>query len=293
MALIPEQISTLNLIETTQLPEKEDVLMFLEEVEKIIKEKSDDDNQRGYLGMSGIGDPCERKLWYGFHMVSKKEPHIERTKRIFNTGHIAEGFIYKDLKKIGYDVFGAQESCVGVAGHFSGHIDGKVSGVIEAPKTIHLLEMKTMNDKNFKEIVKTQSVQKSKPVHYAQMQCYMHYQNLTRALYIAYNKNTSEYYIERVYYDKDFALDIISKATKIIMSEKPPLKEFAPTWYACKFCDHRGVCHDGEKPAINCRTCIEADICDGGKWECGLDSKELSVDDQKCGCEYHKLGWGL
>lgn len=293
MALIPTIDSTANRIEAVNIPEKEDLLKFLAEVGEIIKEKAEDDNDRGYLGMSSIGDPCMRKLWYGFHMAKPREKPSARALRIFNTGHIAEGFMIKDLKAVGIQVYGQQEECSAVAGHFKGHIDGKLLGVIEAEKTEHLAEFKTHNDKSFNALIKAGSVEKSKPVHYAQMQVYMKYQKLTRALYVAYNKNTSQYYFERVYYNEDHANDLVHKATEIIMSEVAPVKEFGPTWYACKWCNFYDICHNGDMPSKNCRTCAEVDICDDGKWECGMNGQELSIEEQKAGCEYHKFGWGL
>lgn len=287
MALIPDQRTTHNLIEMTDITEE---------------------NPRGYLGMSGIASECERKLWYGFHFVKPERSHSQRVERIFNTGHIAESFIIADLKRIGCEVYRygpdgekiemtgekgeEQDRCVDIAGHFMGHTDGTVLGIPEAPKTEHLLEMKTHNDKSFKDVVKN-GVQKSKPVHYGQMQIYMHYRKLSRGLYVAYNKNDSSYYFERVYYDRSEAEDLVRKAREIITSEEPPVKKFQRTWFACKWCDYKEICHDGEKPASNCRTCAHADICNDGKWECDLDNTELDKAVQLRGCEMYQPGWGL
>lgn len=287
MAKIPDQRTTKNLIEMHDIT---------------------NNDPRPYLGMSSIGGDCERKLWYGFHFVNPEQSHSQRTGRIFSTGHRAEAFMIADLKRIGCEVYrwvdgkkvelmgtektSEQDTCTDIAGHFSGHTDGEVLNVPEAPKTSHLLEMKTHNDKSFKDVVKN-GVKKSKPTHWGQVQTYMHYRKLTRTLYIAYNKNDSDYYIERIVYDKDEALDYIRKASAIIMSEVPPACKFPKTWFSCKWCDYRDICHEGDAPAANCRTCDESDICNDGKWECGLDGKELSKEAQLAGCEMYKIGWGL
>ncbi len=287
MAKIPNQITTLNIVEMDDVVE---------------------DNPRGYLGMSGIASDCERKLWYGFHWVNPLRSHTQRIERIFNTGHIAESFVISDLKRIGCEVYrygedghkiemtGAkdekQDECSDIAGHFKGHTDGNIIGVPEAPKTEHLLEIKTHNDKSFKDLLKNK-VRVSKPVHYGQMQIYMHYRKQTRALYVAYNKNDSAYYFERVYYDQTVAEDLVRKAREIITSEQPPTKKFEKTWFACKWCDYKDICHGSELPAANCRTCEHGDIENEGKWSCGLDDKELDKASQLRGCEFHKFGWGL
>lgn len=291
MPAIPNQKTTASLIDAIQLPEKEDTARVLELLCEIIKEKANE-KPRSYLGMSSIGDPCSRKLWYDFHFATDKKEHSEKTKRIFNTGHIAEAFIIKDLEKIGCKVTNAQAECVGVSDHFKGHIDGEIIGVIEAPKTIHLLEIKTHNDKSFKDVAK-KGVKASKPIHYAQVVIYMKKRKLSRALYMAYNKNTSEYYPERIYADNSHAKELEIKASDIILSEEPPVKEFSRTWFACKWCDHFSICHDNTPAASNCRTCDSVDICDDGVWKCTTHRKNLSLEEQKKGCGDYKKGWGL
>lgn len=264
------------------------------------------DDPRPYLGMSSIGEECERKLWLGFHWSTTRSI-TARVNRIFRDGHAAEAKMISDLKSVGVECFfrfdGEKEEMFGlvdekqecfsdVAGHFKGHCDGRALNVPEAPKTEHLIEMKTHNEKYFNEL-KKKKVKESHPKHYAQMQIYMKKAKLKRALYIAYNKNTSEYYFERVYYDKDFANELLAKAASIIMSEEIPHCKYKSTWYSCKWCEYRGICFEGERAQRNCRTCEKSDICNDGKWECRRQAKELSYDEQLIGCRYHKYGWGL
>lgn len=264
------------------------------------------ESPRPYLGMSSIGDECERKLWYGFHWAVKKV-HSAKTERIFRDGHNAEANMIADLKALGYECFyrfdgeaqemtgevgEKQEGFVDCFGHFKGHCDGRVMGVIEAPKTEHLLEMKTSNDKNFKELQK-KGVKEAKPIHYAQMQIYMRKGKLTRALYMAYNKNTSEYYFERVNVDKGFADDLIRKAEGIITATEPPACKFPKTWFSCKWCDYKEICHEDAKPEINCRTCEHSDIEDGGVWSCSKKDEVLPYEAQLKACRKYKRGWGF
>lgn len=277
-----------------------------------------DEIPRGYLGMSGIGHPCVRALWAGFHWVSGSQNiHSARTDRIFNTGHLAEEFVINDLKKVGVEVFKRepethdgpkycdkipltgevgekQETIVGFAGHAKGHPDGRCLGVIEAPKTEHLLEIKTANDSNWKSIAK-HGVRKSKFLHYAQCQKYMGKLGLTRALYCCYNKNTSQYYFERIYFDKSFFEDLERKEQSVIISDKPPerMDGASPRWMDCKFCNQKGWCFSDEEPAMSCRTCDSCDLEMEGIWRCKVSGKVLSIEDQMRGCEFYKKGWDL
>ena len=76
-----------------------------------------------------------------------------------------------------------------IDGHFKGHADGILTGVLEAPKARHLFEAKTHNEKSFRQLVK-HGVAEAKPEHVAQMQVYMGLLSLNRAFYLAKNKDT-------------------------------------------------------------------------------------------------------
>jgi hypothetical protein len=247
---------------------------------------------REHLGFSGIGNPCERAIWYSFRWATRSR-HSGRLLRLFETGHQAEHRFVADLRRAGIIVHDVDE-CTGKqftvrdeTGHAGGSMDGVGLGILEAPKTWHLLEFKTHNNKSFTALVKD-CVQKAKPVHWAQMQGYMHLSGLTRALYIAENKDTSELYIERIRYDAQEGLRIVAKAQRIINSANPPSRiSTDPSWYECKFCDHNTVCHAGKLPEAHCRSCMSSTPTDGGKWQCEAHGRTITFDQQQKGCERH------
>lgn len=265
---------------------------------------------RGYLGMSGLGDECKRKIWYGFRFASRS--YISpRIKRIFERGNIEEKRIIKELKHHGIKVFKiedgkrtelfgyegeSQEEIVGFAGHSKGHPDGRVLGLPESPEKEHLLEIKTMNDSNFKAL-KKEGVKASKPEYYCQVQKYMsemkdiNGKQIDRALFIATNKNDESRYYERIKLDKDYAEDISKIETHIIMSDQPAAEKFSRAYFKCKWCNHFDVCHNDEPPKVTCRSCEHVDMGVDGKWLCGLNNdKELSLEDQLKACpSYRRL----
>ena len=113
---------------------------------------------------------------------------------------------------------------------------------------MHVLEFKTHNAKSFADLQKN-GVAKSKPVHYAQMQLYMALTGMTRAMYLAVNRDNDELYSERVNADADEAKRLIEKAERIIFApEPPPGVSTKPDWYECKMCDHYDLCHGGSRP---------------------------------------------
>lgn len=161
-------------------------------------------------------------------------------------------------------------------GHFAGSSDGKVRfppGFIldngePAPEGQGLGECKTHNDKSFKSL-KKDGVAKSKPVHYTQMQVYMHYLGLPWALYCAVNKNDDELYFELVYYDRSVAERFVDFARKVIPLKYPPRKlSENPSWFECKWCEFHEICHHGGRMEINCRSCAFAEPGQEGSWYC-------------------------
>ena len=131
-------------------------------------------------------------------------------------------------------------------------------GLLEAPKTWHVLEFKTHSRKSFADLT-AKTVRDSKPQHFAQMQIYLHLTGLTRALYLAVNKDTDDLYVERVAADRAFAERLLEKAGRIIFAPTPPARlSEDPSWYQCRFCDHAPLCHQGQAAAVNCRTCLHS-----------------------------------
>jgi hypothetical protein len=255
--------------------------------------------ERTYLGASVIGGECRRAIWYAFRWCHQPEDFSPRMLRLFDTGHREEIRVIEDLRDANITVFSQQLEFEALGGHFRGHIDGIVGGLPEAPKSLHILEVKTHNDKSFKALL-INGMKKSKPQHWVQMQIYMHFFEYDRALYIAVNKNDDNLYCERLEYDKKAAEYLVDLAQTIIQAPFPPPKLHenpdAPMAYVCGWCPARGVCHDGRPARRNCRTCISATAIiegDGGQWHCDHWKKLLTLDEQKVGCPAHRWLPGL
>ena len=249
---------------------------------------------RYYLGMSGLGNSCMRALWFGFRWPHKGSIS-GRTNRIFNVGHAAEHDLVKSLESVGIECWNVcedQDEFVDGHGYIKAHPDGYARNIPGAEKTVHLLEFKTMNDKSFKDTVK-KGVEVSKPIYYAQMVLYMYKKGLTRALFMAVNKNDSSYYLERIKNNDSFAKELLSKGQDIIFSENfndfPRIGTNKQSWYECKWCNYSDVCfgdNSGLEP--NCRNCSDCNLLGEGKFACGEDSdRVLKVEEQEKGCEKH------
>lgn len=271
------------------------------------KKRGDAEPARGYLGASIIGRPCERYLWFVFRACCKGD-FSGRVYRLFETGNLAEDRFADNLQSIGATVHttddrGEQFSVSAFGGHFSGHLDGCALGIPEALKAWHVLEFKTHSNKNYKKLV-LHGVKDAFPEHYCQMMIYMHYTGMSRALYLAVNKDTDELYSERIKYDALKAGVLVQRIERIIKAQEPPVGiSDRPDFWRCKFCDARIICFGSMAPepalpvpSLSCKQCCHATpSMDGidGRWECRIHKRALTVADQEKTCEDHIILPGI
>lgn len=241
------------------------------------------DKHRTYMGFSSIGHRCKRFIWYSFRWAYQKQ-HPLRVKRLFERGEWEEQRVIDDMSKANIIVFDRQLELEGHFGHAKGHIDGKAKNIPTAEKTIHLLEIKTANDKNFKQIEKL-GVKRAKPEYYAQVQLYMGHSGLKRTLFICTNKNDEKRYYERIRFDQDKFDELEHIILDILMTDVPPPQIGDHLYWECKICSAYNICHLNENIERNCRTCKEGTIVPYD-WECGRDNTKLTEDKQRQGCSY-------
>jgi hypothetical protein len=279
---------------------------FRQFLQKVLPHMSDayrgeDEGFRSHLGASMIGKECDRHLWYGFHWAQKPK-FSGRMIRLFNRGHLEEARIIASLLTIGVQVYqqdanGKQFRIGEWGGHFGGSGDGVGVGIPDLnPGIASLLEFKTHNQKSFDKLVKD-GVKKAKPEHWAQMQVYMRKMGIAVALYVGVNKNDDDYHMELVYLDAVAADIFLGRAHKIIFTRTPPEKiHDSVGWFACKYCETNKICHLGQQPERNCRTCHFSRWFDDGTWRCGNtqvktgnENNVLSKEQQLVACPSHVM----
>jgi hypothetical protein len=181
-------------------------------------------------------------------------------------------------------------------GHVRGYLDSEILGLPEAPKTIHVGEIKSHNLKSFTKL-KKEGVRISKPLHYGQIQTYMYKRGRDRGIYLAVCKDNDELYAERLHLDVEYAMRLEAKAQRIIDANEPPAKlhedPTAKMAFECGWCRHRGICHEGSWPRTNCRTCLYSSPEECGSWSCSRFNKPLSIEEQAAGCPAHLTLPGL
>lgn len=255
------------------------------------------DGHRKHLGGSLIGDRCSRKLWSVFRWL-KAEQFSGRMYRLFNRGHREEERFVAWLREIGCDVQeferiddngeGVQMRISGVNGHFGGSLDGrlKLPEKYNVPDDILLCEFKTSGTGSGFQKLRDNGVEMAKPLHFAQMSVYGYKYGYRYAIYLCINKNDDDLIVEVVKLNWELGKTLEKKADDIITSQVPPPKiSQTPTAFECRYCHFAGICHEGDIPEKNCRSCIHAVPIEDKQWGCNKFQQIIPEDFIPQGCD--------
>jgi hypothetical protein len=146
---------------------------------------------------------------------------------------------------------GSQYGFEDLGGRFRGHIDGVIRGLLQAPKTPHVWENKSVNDKKFKLFQKAVAEKGEKnalkawdPIYYAQAVIYMHYFDLTRHYLTVTTPGGRDITSCRTEANPPYAEALREKARRILNATEPPARvSDNPSWYECKYCAFWETCH--------------------------------------------------
>ena len=207
------------------------------------------EQRRNYLGASGIGSECLRKVQFDWQRVSV---HAARTKRIFNRGHASEEKIAASLIAAGFAIErGTDATGFTVCDDmFRRHCDGIIrSGpAIEGLKYPCLWEHKCLGSSGWKKIEKS-GLRAAYPVYYDQVQIYQAYLGLDEnpALFTAENADTCHLLALTVEFDADAAQAASDRAVAVIQATQagellPRITDKGPSDWRCKMCSHSGFC---------------------------------------------------
>ncbi|UFK26942.1 exonuclease [Vibrio phage vB_VpaS_AL-2] len=256
--------------------------------------RGQEDKYRNHQGASGIGNECNREIQLKWRWVAapKFDP---RLLRLFNRGHLEEARFLSMLMCIpGVQLWyetpeGGQIKWNDYGGHYGSALDGVAVGIPDVPQGAPCYtEFKTASDSKFNKFVKD-GCRVENFTYYVQCQQCMHYMNLPYTLFMVVNKNTDELYAEIISYDKEIAEKYSKRAGDIIFAEKAlPRISDKITFWKCRWCDVKQVCHGKEIPDVNCRTCCHWAPEQNGTYSCrrgndNVHNKQLAM----AGCAEH------
>ncbi len=270
-------------------------------IDSIMEEIAAQEKPRPYLGMSQIGEACERKSWYRYRFAKQEKFNAETLKK-FADGYRSEALIIERLKlhpdlvvKDIDEATGKQFGFVDHDGHFRGHADGTIIGILQAPKTPHILEIKCCSDKKIAELKKAVAdcgekgaLKKWNPIYHAQGVLYCDYMGYDRHYLVASTPGGRDWMGVRTYADPALAIKLRARAKRTIMSHEPLTRiSNDPSWYECRWCPFTDICHKDDVPDRTCRSCAHSEVRANSEWGCARWGKKLTLDEQLIGCPSH------
>jgi hypothetical protein len=254
----------------SEIKTAEDILDAIEVGYNAGRDGRREEKPRRYIGASMIGTDCDAEVALNLRGFPSVTP-APKMKRIFNLGHALEDMIVRDLKDVArLPVFdrdpltGKQYAFHDVGGHVVCHLDG----MIETADGLNVLEIKSMNEAMWKRF-KKHGVKVSHPKYYAQLQMMMAMAKLQRSVFIAYNKNTSEYHCEFVDFDS-LEFDFIEAKANRALGDEAHRVAADPDDWRCARCFKRTSCWDLEPVEPACSRCSHAVSAESGDWYCEL-----------------------
>lgn len=244
------------------------------------------------ISMSDCAHECDRYIWYTLHWASTAQPMTGERASALRTGRTWEDRLIEEMISAGFVVRSRQEKVRLADGFVRGKLDGTVTGLIEAPKTEHVLEIKALKADKWRGVVK-HGLAKHIADHYTQCQLYMHAKSLPRCAYLCVNKDTEERHIERLEYDPVFCIAQVARLERIAHSDEPPPRlhddPTAKKAWQCGFCKHADVCAGAKPPRINCRTCLHNTFISPDQTTCGKYAfGPRGYEPQQSGCLSHR-----
>ncbi len=195
---------------------------------------------------SEIGS-CGRKISYSMLGYAGEETD-GHAYRIFNMGDLVEANLIKELRTAGFSVTDCaptQRRVVIRHPFISGKIDGIITGRTGGVQTTRLLELKSMNDRGFKEL-QAKGVQLAQPSYYLQIQSYLFALGLDEATILVDAKNDQKLYEETVISDPlvlaDSFLHLQYVRECVGVGELAEPEYFKKTDWRCRFCAFAPLC---------------------------------------------------
>lgn len=261
---------------------------------------------QGYgISASTLGSTCDRQLWLSLRWASAPEVLTAKKIRVFARGNAAESRILGDLRVAGIQVEDVdpvarkQWSFALANGWLRGKADGILTGVVEAPKARHVVEIKCLKAAYWRGIQK-HGLRAHKPEHWHQLHTGMVGLGIDRGLYIAENADTGELLTERLHLDHEEAMRQEARVMRAVEDHDPPLGMLGEATTEiktqkirnappCLFCDHKGICFDKAFALRSCRTCIHWTFGDGPNGHCARFDEPRTPAQQQAGkdCPAH------
>ena len=227
-------------------------------IHKAIVEHAAREQKRDYLGISEIGEPCERRLWAKVNDLprSASSEFSPRLRMIFSLGDCIEEEVIRLLAMAGYEVHytdpdtGEQFEATDFDGRLKGHLDGKI-WINREVRDPSVLEIKSANEKSFEEFIEL-GYERWNPKYWGQIHGLMGWFGIDTALAVVYSKNTSRIHSEFIRFDHSYFELLVGRAIRVLSCDAPeiPAEATSASCTFCKWCPYNEWCW-GPLPKVN------------------------------------------
>lgn len=246
------------------------------------------------LKPSSLGGECTAKIWYAWRWVKKTAPE-PRFNRIFGTGHAFEAPIMDWLRNDGWTVLDKDPAKIGTKfeqwnvkalnGHLSAYLDAAGSHPEYTSGLWVNLEAKSYKKSRFNQLVSKKNVKVVDYEYYVQACIYCYLMDLAFTVLVAVCKDDCEVHVDVIPRDDATAIRALQLAESVATSRiRPGRIAQSAAFHACQRCEYKGVCHLGDKPDVNCRSCLNCVPADGGKFYCAKFN--VAINDETAISEY-------
>ncbi len=218
--------------------------------EHLLKYRAEEE-PRHYIGASGVGHMCSRKIWYDYNSPELAAPFTAQQLMTFEIGKALEEKITNLLMNGLYFerghfyilCFNGKPKQISSANL---EIQGTPDLYLKKPDNSELIiEIKTANNTSFNEF-KKHGLKLWRPQYYSQLQCYLGMTRIRKGILLCINKNTSEMHEEEVEFEEMHYKALLTKAKYIKEATTPPERVArTPMSPVCKMCNYKDACWNG------------------------------------------------
>ena len=189
---------------------------------------------------SSIGDPCERRLFYGQTASELAVPYPPELQAIFDLGNELEDFVFEELRKMGAEIVQREKDHLDRELNLSAHVDGRIR-MAGWPRTV-TIEVKGLNPYTAESIETIEDIRASKQhwvrKYYDQLQTYLWFAKEDGGLFVLLNKVSGR--IEFIWCPRDDAriAQLLAKAARVrdaVRANVPPERHESPDCGRCAF----------------------------------------------------------
>lgn len=190
---------------------------------------------------SGIGDPCERRIYYRRTAGEHEKPYSPELQAIFDLGNHLEGYAVRKLEDLGFEVVQRGKDWQDPALEITGHVDALLRGrgwPIDVPT-----EINGLNDFTHDSIERIDDIRHSPSPwvrrYYSQLQKYLDFEKKPLGLFALLGKGSGQFRFIDCPFDPEHVATLNAKAARVRDAVRaqvePPRNELEGECDRCPF----------------------------------------------------------